>query len=274
MRKFLVGDRKMNIQKATSFVENNGTAIEKYCLNFLLGKERNDRIPLTYLKGLQNNDGGFPYNNQKCRVSCINTTDVDLSLIIELELESSGVSRKVVDYLFWVQRNDGSWTENEGIKQYDPPFWDLPNDLNTTIWLTANTTSLLVQMGYQNSGVVKRAAEFLLRNRDNHGRFAGFLLSTLISVGVFGQLEGRDSDIVKKGLEILEENVEKLDSAWCLENLHVAGIPEERPVARKCIEKLVASQENDGSWKSDNGNEFTAYNTINVLKALRKYRIW
>jgi len=263
----------LDAQKAADFVENSGTAIEKYRLSFLLSKERNDRIPLTYLRELQNNDGGFPYNNQKDMLSCINATDVNLSLIIELGLESSDVSRKVVDYLFKVQGNDGSWTENEGIKQYAPPFWDLPNDLNTTIWLTASTASLLMQLGYQNSRVVEKAAEFLLRNRDNHGRFAGFLLSTLISVGVFGRLKGRGSEIVKEALEILEENVEKLDSAWCLESLYVAGIPEENPVARKCIEKLVASQEDDGSWKSEDGKEFTVYNTINVLKALRRYEV-
>ena len=272
--RFFAGDRVLNVQKASVFVENNGTEIEKYRLSFLLGKERDDRIPLTYLKGLQNSDGGFPYNNQKDRPSCINATCVDLSLVIELGLESSDVSRKVVDYLFKVQRNDGSWTENEEIKQYDPPFWDLPNDLNTTMWLTANTASLLMQLGYRNSRVVEKAAEFLLMNRDNSGKFAGFLLSTVISIEVFAKLKGKDSDIVKEVLKILEENAEKIDSTWCLESLHIAGISAENPVAGKCIEKLVAAQENDGSWKSGDEKESAVYNTLNALKALRKYKIW
>jgi hypothetical protein len=264
----------LNVQNAIDFVENNGTVIERYRLNFLLGKERNDRIPLEYLKDLQNNDGSFPYGNKKGRLGCINATDVNLGLIVELGLENSDVSRKAVDYLLKVQRSDGSWVETEEIERYGPPFWDMPNDLNTAIWLTVNTASLLMQLGCRNSEVDRKATEFLLRNRDGQGKFTGFLLSTMLSVGLFGQLGGGDSDTVKKALKILEKNVKKLDPAWCLESLYVAGIPEENPVVRKCIEKLVASQEDGGSWKSENGKKFTTCNTINALKALRKYRIW
>ena len=269
----------MNIPKAVSFVEANGTTLEKYRLRFLLGKEWNDEIPLRHLRNLQNKDGGFPYNDEKDKVSCVNATSNNLDLMIELGLDKSDVCRRTVEYLLKIQERDGSWSENEAIKQFNPPFWDLPNDSKTTTWLTANITNFFVQLGYRNSTAVKEAAGFLLRNRDNEGKFAGFLHSTWISIGVFGQLEGNNSDIVKKALKVIEQSIERLrdgvgDFAWCLECLYVAGIPKENPLVKRCIEELVNSQQEDGAWQSADGRKFTVSTTINVLKVLKKYAVW
>jgi len=254
----------------------NGTALEKYRLHFLLGKEKNDEIPLRHLRNLQNKDGGFPYDDEKGKLNCVNDTSNNLNLMIELDLDKSDVCRKAVEYLLKIQGKDGSWSENEAIKQYNPPFWDLPHDFRTTMWLTANITNFLIQLGYRNSSAVKEAARFLLKNRDEEGKFAGPLHSTWISIGVFGQLEGGNSDIVRSALKVVEQNMEKLgagDLAWCLECLYVAGIPKENSMVKRCIEKLADLQQEDGAWKSEDGEEFTVSTTINVLNALRKYRV-
>lgn len=267
----------MNILKAVKFVETKGTSLEKYCLHFLLGKERNDEIPLQHLRNLQNKDGGFPYNDEKGKLSCVNATSNNLSLMIELELGKSDVCKKTLEHLFKIQEKDGSWSENKAISQYNPPFWDMPNDLKTTMWLTASITNFLIQLGYGDSSVVQKAAGFLLKNRDKEGRLLGFLHSTWIAIGVFGQLEGKDSDIVKKALEVIEQNIEKLESgdfAWCLECFYAAGIPKMNSVAKKCIEILVNSQQENGSWRSADGETFAVSTTINVLNVLKKYKIW
>jgi len=237
----------LNVPKAVRFVKANGTILERYRLNFLLGMERNDEIPLLYLRNLQNKDGGFPYNDEKGKLSCVNATSSNLNTMIELGLNESEVCRKTVEYLLKIQGKDGNWGENEAIKQYNPPFWDMPNDLKTVIWLTANIANLLIQLGYGNSPEVRRAARFLLKNCNSEGRFAGFLHSTWISIGVFGQLEGSSSDIVKRALKVIEQNIERLkdgagDFAWCIECLYVARIPKENPTVKRCIEELVNSQ--------------------------------
>ncbi len=121
----------MDVQKAISFVEENGTELEKYRLNHLLGKEKNDEIPLRYLRRLQNDDGGFPYENEMGKVSCILNMSANLSLMIELGLAESDVCRKTVEYLLRVQDRDGGWDENDEIKQYNPPFWDASRDPKT-----------------------------------------------------------------------------------------------------------------------------------------------
>lgn len=269
----------LNIPKAVEFVEANGTPLEKYRLHFLFSKEKNDEIPLLYFRDLQNQDGGFPCDDEKGKVSSVNTTSNKLSLMIELGLDKSDVCRKTVEYLFRIQGKDGSWSENEAIKQYNPPFWDLPNDFKTTMWLTANITNYIIQLDYRSSSAVQNAAGFLLKNRDSEGKFAGFLHSTWISIGVFGQLEGSNSDIVKKALEVIEQNIEKLrdgagDLSWILECLFVAGIPKENSLVKRCIEELVNSQQENGAWKSGDGQKFTVSITLNVLNILKKYEVW
>ena len=244
-----------------------------------MGKERNDEIPLRHLRNLQNEGGGFPYNDEKGKVNCVNATSNNLSLMIELKLDKYDVCKKTVEYLFKIQGKDGSWSENEAIKQYDPPFWDLPNDLKTTMWLTASITNFLIQLGYRKSSADQKAVAFLLKNRDKEGRFPGFLHSTWISIGVFGQLEGVNSDIVKKAFKVIEQNIEKIkdgagDLAWCLECFFIAGIPAENPLVKRCIEELGNLQLENGSWKSGDGEGFTVITTINVLNVLKKYKVW
>jgi len=268
----------MDIGKAVAFVEENGSGFEKYLLRFLLGKERSDEIPLQYFRGLQNRDGGFPYNNAKGKASCVSVTNSHFDVMIELKLTDSEVFRKTVEYLLRVQNEDGSWSESDEIKRYDPPFWDLPGDLKTSMWLTADITNHLMQAGFKESQVVRRAAGFLLSNRDEEGKFAGYLQATWISVGVFGQLSGIESEIVKKALTMIDRSMVKLKDgtvlAWCLQCFHAAGLDKENPVVRKCINELVSLQQENGSWISSDGETYTVSATVNVLKALRKYALW
>lgn len=269
----------MDIPKAISFVEKNGTALENYRLRFLLGEEKNDEIPLRYLTNLQNEDGGFPYGSEKGKLSCINVTSSYLGLMVELGLGSSNVCKKTIEYLFGIQGKDGSWSENEEIKQYNPPFWDIPSDLKTTMWLTANITNYLIQLDYRKSQAVQRAVRFLLKNCDEEGKFAGFLHSTWISIGVFGQLKGSESDIVKKALKVVDENIEKLkdgagDFAWCLECFYVAGLTKENLTVKKCINELVDLQQENGAWLSGDGEKFTVSTTLNALIVLKNYKLW
>jgi hypothetical protein len=269
----------LDIPKAVGFVKKNGTALEKYRLRFLIGEEKNDEIPLQYLRSLQNEDGGFPYDGEKGRLSCVNDTSNYLGLMVELGLGNSDVCKKTIEYLFRIQGKDGGWSENEAIKQYNPPFWDIPGDLRTTMWLTASITNYLIQLGYKKSQAVQRAVGFLLKNRNEEGKFAGFLHSTWLSIGVFGQLKGSESDIVKNALKVIDQNIEKLrdgagDFAWCLECFYVAGLTKENPTVKKCIDELVNLQQENGAWLSADGEKFTVSTTINVLRALKNYKLW
>ena len=267
----------MDVLKAARYVEENGTELDKYRLGYLLADERDDEVPLRYLRGLQNSDGGFPYQNEKGKLGSMNSASVNLSIIVELGLSGSDVCGKAVDYLMLSQREDGSWDENQAINEYNPPPWDMPGDLKTKMWLTASILGYLIQLGYEESEAVRKGVRFLLRNRDEKGKFAGFLHSTWIAVGVFGQLEGADSEVVTKALSVMERNLSRLeagasDFAWCLESFCFAGIPKEHPLVKSCIGRLAELQREDGAWTSGDGEEYTVDATIAALKAMKMYK--
>lgn len=269
----------MDVQKAIDFIEENGTMLEKYRLGYLLGKEKSSEFPLIYLKALQNEDGGFPCNDEKGKESSVNLTSVNLSLMIELGLGESDVCRKTLEYILNIQIEDGSWDENKAINQYNPPFWDTPGDLKTKMWLTATILNHLIQLGYGKSQAVRKGVEFLLKNRDEEGKFAGFLHSTWIAVGVFGQLEGTDSEVVKKALRVIDKNLSRMedgapDFAWCLECFYAAGIPKEAPAVKRCIDNVTKLQRENGALASIDGEKHAVSTTINVLKVLKMYEAW
>lgn len=269
----------MDIQKAISFIEEKGTELEKYRLNYLLAKETDDEVPLGYLRKLQNVDGGFPYNDEKGKLSSVNNTSVNLGLMVELGLVESDVCRKTLDYLVSVQGEDGSWDENRAISQYEPPFWNMPGNLKTKMWLTASILDCLIQLGYRESEAVRKGTRFLLENRDEQGKFFGFLHSTWVSVGVFGQLEGAGSEIVKKALEVIERNLDRVedgagDFIWCLECFYAAGISKDTPTVRRCIDRVIDLQRQNGAWTSGDGEKYSVSTTINALRILKMYNVW
>jgi len=269
----------LDVQKATRFIKENGTELEKYRLRYLLSKERDDEVPLRYLRQLQNDDGGFPYEDEKGKLSSVNFTSVNLSLMIELGLTRSDVCRKTLEYLMKVQGVDGSWDENQAINQYSPPFWNTPGDLKTKMWLTATITNYLIQLGYRESEAVRKATQFLLENRNEQGAFSGFLHSTWISVRVFGQLEGPDSEVVKKALRVIEQNISRMedgaaDFIWCLECFCVAGISKDTPIVKRCIDRVIELQRDNGAWTSGDGEKYSVSTAINALRVLKMYEVW
>ena len=264
----------MNIQKAIGFIKENGTALERYRLRYLLGEEKSSELPLRYLGNLQNDDGGFPYKSEKGKESSVNVTSSNLSLLIELELSESNVCEKTLEWLLNIQGQDGSWDESKAITQYSPPFWDVPGDLKTKMWLTASISDDLIKLGHGKSQVVRKATDFLLKNRDKEGKFAGFLHSTWIAVGVFGQLEGADSETVKKALRVLDKNLCRMedgasDFIWCLECCYAAGISKEESVVKKCISRVIELQRENGAWASIDGERYAASTTISALRVLK-----
>lgn len=102
----------MNVESAFKFIERFGNTLELYREKYLFHSFREDEVPLRYLRGFQNKDGGFPYNLEPGKPSSVNETDGILSLIRELDLGKSDTGHKVIDYLFQIQRPDGGWDEN------------------------------------------------------------------------------------------------------------------------------------------------------------------
>lgn len=269
----------MNVESSFKFIESYGNNLERYRVSYLFQGARDNEVPLNYLRRLQNQDGGFPYNLEMGKPSSVNETSGILSLVAELNLGESDVCRKAVNYLFQIQSPNGSWNENPEISQFNPPRWDSPDNINTRMWLTADITAHLVQLSYAESQHVKAACEFLRKHMDEKGKVEGPQIATWIAMAIFGMLEGSENFYVRKALDLVEGwlDEEREDASflcWYLECLSYAGVPKEHALVQKCLRKLKTLQDNDGGWKSADGARYNVSTTINALKLLKHYGEW
>jgi len=193
----------MNIETALDFIQKHGNKIDRYRITYLLNERQNDEIPLKDLRNMQNTDGGFPYDLQKDKYSCVSQTCSMLSLIRELDLKKSDVCKKALQFLSKNQKQDGSWDENPRIAGYKPPQWDMSGKIATKTWLTAEIANNLIQLGYNDSEQVRKAAKFLKKNRDEKGKVVGYRIATWIAIPVFAQLKGIENETVQKSLKLV-----------------------------------------------------------------------
>jgi hypothetical protein len=274
-----MGEHTMEIEAALRFIQEHGDAIDKYRINYLLNKRRNDEFPLEKLRSVQNGDGGVPYNIEKGKQSSLSETCSALNLINELDLKESDVCKKALNFLFETQQQDGSWDENPKIAEYEPPQWDKPGKLETKTWLTAEIARNLIQLSYRDSKQVKKAAKFLLQNTDENGKVEGYKIATWIALSVLAQLEGIENETVQKSLKLVQEWLEEEDVDasflnWYLQCLSQVKIPKNHPLVQKCLEKLVKLQQENGSWASVDGERYIVPTTITALKLLRDFGVW
>jgi len=268
----------MSFEAALRFVERYGDELERHRIRYLFCGAGDDAVLLRYMEQLQNEDGGFPFNLEKGKDSSVNETCGILAILEELNLKESIVCRKAVDYVFVVQGEDGSWDENAEIRKYNPPFWDVPGDPKTKMWLTGEITRLLIKLDYRETKQVKKAADFILRHQENDGRFAGFRISTWLAIAIFGQLRGFDDRIVGEALKIIEDWVDETNDAsfliWYLQCLMDGGIPKDHPILRKCLGKLMKLHQENGSWTSADGERYRVSTTISALKLAKECGLW
>jgi len=263
----------MNFENTLNFIRTYGNALDRYRALFILADYRNDVLPLTFLKALQNDDGGFPYDMTEGNDSSVFTTSNVLGILIELRLEETDVTDGVIDFLLNIQKKDGYWDESPLIIKYNPPSWLIPGETSTITWLTAEITRLFILLGYQETAEIKRAIEYLKTNITEEGQLPGFRIATVSAFAALQGIDILDEKVAKKMenniLSWIEEERDPSFLAWYLECLLQAGFSKEHPIFESTIKRILEKQRRDGSWFTMDGERFSVAATLNVLKVLR-----
>jgi hypothetical protein len=195
----------------------------------------------------------------------------------ELNLLFSPATCDAFAYLLKRQQDNGSWDEDPQIAQYELPPWIQLGDLKTKLYLSAYASYWLAVGGYTHLPAFRRAVHFLIRNQEVSGRFFGYLHTTWIAVGVFLMAGDRYEKIASHGIQALSDKSlhEWADSqiAWTLDCLSRGGLPKSHPFVAQCLEELLPRQKSDGSWASEDGDDFAVSATIQVLKVLKRYSL-
>ncbi len=261
----------MNIEKTLEHIMNNGTGIDVYRVEYLFYNKKDDRVPLEILSAIQNKDGGFPYNREKGKASGLSETSVFFSRMDELGLLEYDTGKQCIAYLVNTQKNDGRWSENNEISQYNPPPWDQPNDLKCDMWLTAQIALHLLEVGYKKEA--EKAAQFLLQNKEGE-RFFGYELTTVLGISLFSFLgeENTVKTMEQSVKSIVKKEKEPAFLTWYCEAVEYSPLEYKEALIDMCLEKLQKKMDNTTIVKSVDGERWNIPNTISSLKLLKKYK--
>lgn len=268
-----------NINKAIQFIRNKGSELDNAKLNVILDEdlERSQQQILDYFTLQQNSDGGFPYKKIRKNISTINHTTVALMSLIDYGLEDTDIVQEGIEFFIRMQTDDGNWDEPEALKEFNPPVWDSPGDLNSQIWLTMNVCHLLIRLGMIPSPYLNNGVNFVLKHRDEQGKIKGYLHSNWIAIAVFGVLEGSNSKLAKTFIEIIEKNKVNLlgssDLIWCLKCMLDGGVTEEHQLVKEMITSLFDNQRKDGSWASVDGLDFDIESTLAAIQVVKRLEL-
>jgi hypothetical protein len=265
----------MDIGKQVLFVEENGSELEKARFRHSFYGARPAPEAIQPFMELQNRDGGFPCHMLQGNPSAIHKTVNALSWLDDLGMLRSPAADRAFGYLVGVQREDGGWDEAPVLAQYGVPPWATPGDLRARLYLTAQSAFWMAVRGDTAEPALLRALDFLLKHRDETGRFHGFLHSTWIATSAFAAAGPQDGQVVREGLRVLLARPlpEWVDSqiAWALECLGRAGVPRSAPFVQASLTELLRRQADQGRWVSEDGEAYSVNTAIGALKVLKHY---
>jgi len=266
---------KINMKQAIDFVYKNGNIIKKARLDAILREKKPAKSVVGKILDLQNEDGGFPYNMKKGKPSTISDTTVALIWLNDLKMLDSDTGKKAIKHLISLQKEDGSWDENPEISSYNPPVWMTPGDKKTIVYNTAYSAFWLGISGHGKSLSFKKAYNFLVEYQKESGKFEGFLHSSWIGTSVIAMIEGWESKRVKRSLKFLDHidwsSWVASQISWMLWCFMVADVPKENIFVSKMLNKLRGKQRDDGSFASEDGEEFAVGATLEAIKVLLLY---
>lgn len=267
----------MDIQRALVYIHTKGSDLEKARIDCIVkGTPPEPRVIESFI-GLQNEDGGFPFEMHEGNLSTINETTVALWYMEELDLLFSQTARRAFSYLLSTQRGDGSWNESPQIEQYDLPAWIQSDDPKTILYLSAYSTYWLAAGGYSGSAGFRKAVHFLIRHQDKTGKFFGYLHTTWIASGLFLLSGERYRHVAETGIQyLMNRKLSDWDDsqiAWAADCLSSGGLEKDHLFMRNCLAELDNRQRSDGSWSAEDGEAFSVGATIQALKVFDRYNL-
>jgi hypothetical protein len=265
----------VDITKSISFVEQNGSEIEKARLRHILyGATAKSEILQPFIN-LQNGDGGFPLNRVKGQLSTINDSLNALWWMEDLGILGSTTSEKTIQYLFDTQLEDGGLDEDPIISSEDLPEWIIPGELLTRHYLSAYSSYWLAIMNYRANPAYLLSLDFLDTHLDEGTLFQGYLHTTWMASSVFLMAGEAYNEAAMIGMQTLlcqpKSRWKDSQLSWALDCLGKAGLAKEHPFIQMGIKELMLRQSADGSWSSEGGPAFTINGTIAALKAFKQY---
>jgi hypothetical protein len=272
-----------DFDRAVAFVCERGDELDRVRLNLILADgEREDDIPYHEVKRSvfqgQRPDGGWaPFWAPE-----YSSLDATCYRLAQGELTDLGLyhpeCERALDFLAARQRPDGSWEEDESVRELAPP-WAKPGELAARLYLTANCGWWLMNASPSTDPAYKdeaaRAGAYLERYLAPDGSLPSFLQTYWLAAALWIRLYWRQPDppdLAPRTLDhlatLLGDSVPAGALGWMLTTLAPLGVAPDHPALVKALALLAEQQRPDGGWTSEDGPDRDAYVTVQALLAL------
>jgi len=279
-----------DFDRAIAFVLAHGSDVERYALkNFAIGHNGpygpvpyDSKVERQWREGQRADGGWAPFwarDYSSLDATCYRLAQADLAWLLRFKS-----FRSALEFLRSRQRRDGSWEEDELVRDLAPP-WAKPGDLAARLYLTANCGWWLINARvygfpeYETEAM--KAGAYLEQYQAEDGSLSSFLQTHWLAAalwirrnwdGSFFPVSPNLPESAKHALDYLATQINDETPAgalsWMLTTLAAVNVPLEHPVIAKALTMLSEQQRPDGGWTSEDGPERDAWVTTQAVSVL------
>lgn len=265
----------IDIQRARTFIEQHGTAVDRARIAALLDGVVPTVVP-DAIQALQNADGGFPVGLVAGRPSALSPTALVLSWLRDLQLVDSPEAQRALAFITGRQAPRGIWREQPEVLQFNPPLWMDPTSTPADIYTTALCANTLAVLG-DDELPVDIAVVWLQTQQARDGLLTGFRAhSSWLAVPAFERILGQETRATRRLIAGLGENLSEEWSpsmlAWMLQSLLDAHYTRRTEVVNRAWFMLNDAQQPDGSFAAEEGEDSiqTTLQALDVARQLQR----
>ncbi|MFW9975865.1 MAG: prenyltransferase/squalene oxidase repeat-containing protein [Candidatus Thorarchaeota archaeon] len=265
----------IDLEKTSAFIKGLEDEILTARMSAIVENRKPSRQLLEKIELLRKSDGGFAFWEQD--VSSITSTLNVVGWLDDFSLRAGSLVERTFDFLLEHQREDGGWDEIEEIRDFEPPPYMMPGELNTRTWLTAFCAHWFIRFGRAEPlGTKGCPAKFLMRHVKPSGLISGYLYASWDALVMFNYHPGPESEEFRKLLSGVRRHFKPTehdgaDFAWLLRCLRDIGLNKKDELVSRATSILEELQEPNGSWASQEGEEFIGMTTLDVIRVLHDF---
>ncbi|MFW9943893.1 MAG: prenyltransferase/squalene oxidase repeat-containing protein [Candidatus Sifarchaeia archaeon] len=265
----------VDVQAAESFVKKRGDRVQQARLYSILRQKRPHRSVLSAIEDMRKSDGGFAFWDDDFS-SIISTLSI-LGWIDDLSMNEGALVDKTFEFLLDHQQKDGGWDELEAVNNLKAPPFMAPGKTDTRVWLTACCAHWFVRFDRaEPPGAKGCPVRFLEKHVEPSGLLRGYLRATWDALVIFGHHPGVDSELFTNTVKAIECSFMPVAwdgsvIAWLLRALRDSGLKVDHPLVSRSLDVLETKQLFDGSWRSEDGDEYSVWATVDALRVLKDF---
>jgi Prenyltransferase and squalene oxidase repeat len=261
---------------AIGYVVAHGDPVERARLSYLRTRAAPSPEVIERITAGQTPSGGWPASGDS-PVPSVDATCFRLGELDDLGgLHGPHVDR-ALDWLASVQRDDGTWQEDEALAAEAPP-WALPGDAEATLYLTSVAGFWLTVAEVEahpyhdepgrHQAVLARAAAYVVAQLRPDGTWPSFLAAGWHAAGLLHEQQYfYESARMQLVLGDRLDGMSPADVASMAAALRRVNLGDDW-LLRAARKRLGETQRTDGGWDSDEGPLFDVNTTLIAIRAV------